>query len=321
MRVLVTGGSGMVGKHVMYHLASLESDGEFVFLSSKDCDLRVKADVEKLFADTNYDAVIHLAARVGGLYDNMAHNAAMFNDNMMMNMNVMTAAFESGIKRGIFCLSSCVFPAEADLPMTEAQLHSGQPHSSNRGYAYAKRMVEVLADIYNENGAEYICVSPVNLYGAFDNFNIEQAHVIPGLMHKMMLAKESDEQVVVWGTGVAQRQFLHAGDLARAIVCLIFDEEVKGGTFNICREIEDEHGIVGPEEHTIKEVVRLLGNLMELPEDRITYDATKSDGILRKTVTAKKFYERYPHFQFMKLEDGLLHTVRWFNANFASIRK
>ena len=104
-------------------------------------------------------------------------------------------------------------------------------------------------------------------------------------------------------------------------MCLIFDEEVKGGTFNICREIEDEHGIVGPEEHTIKEVVRLLGNLMELPEDRITYDATKSDGILRKTVTAKKFYQRYPHFQFMKLEDGLLHTVRWFNANMESIRK
>ena len=321
MRVLVTGGSGMVGKHLMYHCASLETSEEFVFLSSKDCDLRNKSDVEKLFVDTNYDAIIHLAARVGGLYDNMAHNVAMFNDNMTMNMNIMSAAFEHGVKRGIFCLSSCVFPAEADLPMTETQLHSGKPHSSNRGYAYAKRMIEVMADIYNENGAEYICVSPVNLYGAFDNFNIEQAHVIPGLMHKMMLAKQSGEQVVVWGTGVAQRQFIHAGDLARAIVCLIYDEKVKDGIFNICRETEDENGITRPEEHTIKDIVSILGNFMELPEDRITYDATRSDGILRKTVTAKKFYEHYPHFQFMKLEDGLLHTVRWFNANHESARK
>ncbi len=322
MRVLVTGGTGMVGRHLMYHVkTSMEDRDEFVFLSSKDCDLRNKADVEKLFSNTEYDAVVHLAARVGGLYDNMAHNAKMFNDNMMMNMNVMSAAFESGVKRGIFCLSSCVFPAETDLPMTEAQLHTGKPHHSNRGYAYAKRMVEVLADIYNENDAEYICVSPVNLYGAFDNFNIDQGHVIPGLMHKMKLANDNEGQVVVWGTGIAYRQFIHAGDLARAIICLLFDKEVNGGTFNICRECEDQDGTMRPEEHTIKEVVSILGDLMGLSEEQITYDATKSDGILRKTVTAKKFYERYPHFQFMSLDDGLAHTVRWFNANFESARK
>ena len=150
MKVLVTGGSGMVGQNIK-DIVSDNTIDEFVFLSSKDCDLRNKYETQCYFQDGNFDAVIHLAANVGGLYKNLNSNIEMFCDNIKINENVLEACHKYRIGRGIFILSSCIYtPSPSKFPMDESMIHEGAPHPSNEGYAYAKRMCAVQCRLYND---------------------------------------------------------------------------------------------------------------------------------------------------------------------------
>ena len=330
MKILVTGASGLVGKAIQNYITKQRQEQQqqqqqeqqqqhqFIFVSSKDADLKQKEQVDKLFEDNNYDSVIHLAACVGGIYKNMRNNVEMYLDNVAINSNVIKACHKYGVKRGIFCLSSCVYPANPpEFPMTEEMLHQGDPHDSNKGYAHAKRQLQVMCEIYNSQYKyEYICVSPVNLYGPHDNFNIEDGHIIPSVIHRMFNSIESRD-FSLYGNGQALRQFVFSEDFAKAIILILLDSSVPIGTYNIS-DINENKEI---KEYKIKEVIDIIADNLGFPKNLIKNDVSRSDGILKKTVSGEKFKKIYPDFTFTLLEDGLQTTCKWMVDNFDSIRK
>ena len=168
--ILVTGGSGLVG-HGIQAIRGDYQEYEFLFLSSKDVDLKNEKETIEYFSMTKPDFVIHLAANVGGLFKNMKYKVEMFEDNMRINMNVLKACHECRVKKVVSCLSTCIFPDQMTYPIDETMLHNGPPHWSNDSYAYSKRMLDVLSKSYRDQyGDNCICVIPCNVYGKYDNF-------------------------------------------------------------------------------------------------------------------------------------------------------
>lgn len=195
--VMVTGGSGLVGsgiKSVLEHddIKAFHANDEFIFLSSKDGDLRDKAVCEALFEKYKPTDVIHLAAFVGGLFINMKKPVEFYNDNLSMNNNIIDCSHRFGVKKLVSCLSTCIFPDKTTYPIDETMVHNGPPHSSNYAYAHAKRMIDVANKAYNqEYGCQFTSVIPTNIYGPHDNFHLENSHVIPGLIHKFYNAQRT----------------------------------------------------------------------------------------------------------------------------------
>ncbi|KAJ3085379.1 GDP-L-fucose synthase [Quaeritorhiza haematococci] len=195
--ILITGGTGLVGKaieHVVNHSTDPrfgKREGEkWVFLSSKDGDLRDYSTAESLFQKYKPTCVIHLAAFVGGLFRNMKYKADFWRDNMRMNDNIIHLSHVYKVRKVVSCLSTCIFPDKTTYPIDESMIHNGPPHDSNFGYAYAKRMIDVMNRAYHEQyGCNFTSIVPTNIFGPHDNFNLEDSHVIPGLMHKCYLAK------------------------------------------------------------------------------------------------------------------------------------
>lgn len=206
--IILTGASGLVGKAIM------KMRHDIIPIRSKEFDLRDYKQVCKMFEKyQEAKGVIHLAANVGGLFKNMKFPVEMFEDNIMMNTNILKAAHTYGIQKVVCCLSTCIFPDGIEI--TNNSLHLGPPHQSNEGYAYAKRMMEVQCRLYRKQyNRDYICVIPTNVYGPGDNFNLENAHVIPALIRKFC----ESSIVHVRGDGSALRQFIYNEDLSRIII-------------------------------------------------------------------------------------------------------
>lgn len=307
-KILVTGGTGMVGRSLK---DIINDENNWMFLSSKDCDLTNQDAVNKLFSKEKPDYVIHLAANVGGLFKNMREKTAMFRDNVRMNENILEACNNHDVQRGIFCLSSCIFPHNpSKYPMDESMIHESEPHPSNEGYGYSKRMMEMQCRNYNEQfGREYICIIPVNLYGPYDNFNLNDSHVIPGLIHRFYNAKMNNTNLEMYGSGTPLRQFIHSYDIAKIII-------------KILNEYKDTKSIICcNDEITIKDLTYLVGKLSNYDTNKITSDTSKSDGCLRKTVGGNYFKEIFPDFKYMSLEEGIKQTIEWFNINYDNCRK
>lgn len=192
--VLVTGGSGLVGQAIRTVAEKDFPQFSFFFASSKDADLSNLEQTRALFAKVQPAYVIHLAAMVGGLFRNLKYNLEFLRTNLAINDNVLLLAKEHKVKKCVSCLSTCIFPDKTTYPIDEKMVHLGPPHSSNFGYSYAKRMIDVLNHAYHdhfksdpalaENTPIFTSVIPTNVYGAHDNFNIEDSHVIPGLIYK-----------------------------------------------------------------------------------------------------------------------------------------
>lgn len=209
--VLVTGGSGLVGqaiRTVVQNDSANLSNFEFYFASSKDADLSKLGEARKLFEKVQPTYVIHLAAMVGGLFRNMKYNLEFLRVNLAINDNVLLLAKEFSVKKCVSCLSTCIFPDKTTYPIDETMIHNGPPHSSNFGYSYAKRMIDVLNHAYaihfkNENVANspvFTAVIPTNVYGPHDNFNLEDSHVIPGLVFKAFKAVQQAKASSEFGT-------------------------------------------------------------------------------------------------------------------------
>lgn len=308
MRVLVTGGTGLVGKN----LKEICPSPTFIYLSSKDCNLLDYQDTKITFEYYNPTHVIHLAAKVGGLYMNLEYNFEMLHDNLLINMNIMKVCKERKIKNFIGCLSTCIFPDKVKYPITEEQLHNGEPHTSNEGYAYGKRMLDVFCRQMNKiHGYTYRCIIPTNIYGKFDNFHLKHSHVIPGLIHKCYLAKKNNEPFKVMGTGKALRQFIYVGDLALIIKHLVYS--YNGKEINIiCSVSEDE-------EISIRSIVEKIAKIMQY--DNIEYDTSFRDGQYKKTVSNEKLKKIIPSLKFKTIDYGLRTTIKWFCENFDTVRK
>jgi GDP-L-fucose synthase len=318
MKILVTGGSGMVGcgiKHVIEMTKDYFNYDEinFIFLSSKDVDLTDRKKTLDFFMYACADYIIHLAANVGGLYKNQENNIKMFSDNIKINENVLEACRINKIMRGIFVLSSCIYPINpSKFPMDESMVHESPPHHSNEGYAYAKRMLEMQCRQHNKLGYEFICLTPVNLYGPYDNFKIKDAHLIPALMHRFHLHNQAGKKLLAYGTGRPERQFLYSIDFAKIILNILLEnKDIKSGNIICCTD----------EEYKIMDVVDKLADVMELDKKSIFWDSTKADGCMKKTVSNEKLKKIIKDYNFIPLSLGLEETYRWFVNNYDTIRK
>jgi GDP-L-fucose synthase len=308
--ILVTGGSGLIG----YSLRKIVDDKyKWIFLSSKDCDLKDLNSVRLLFELHRPDIVIHLAAEVGGLFKNLNNNSDMFFNNNLMNTNVMLTCEQYDVKMVISCLSTCVFPDEINIPITEDNLHNGPPHNSNRGYAYSKRMLDImsncLSDKYPDN--KYICIIPTNIYGPNDNFNLDNGHVLPSIIHKMYLAKQSGSDLYLRGTGFPRRQFISAGDISRIILQILELSDVPTRII-LSPSMEDELSISELACH-VKKYMNFDG--------RIIFDNDEwSNGQYRKTVSNDVLCKLLPNLMLTPLSDGIKETIEWFLSEYPNIR-
>eukprot|EP00922_Rhytidocystis_sp_ex-Travisia-forbesii_P071737 GHVS01107059.1.p1 GENE.GHVS01107059.1~~GHVS01107059.1.p1 ORF type:complete len:327 (-),score=56.71 GHVS01107059.1:459-1439(-) len=311
--VLVTGGSGLLG-HGLSHAVEAEKAGggaKFVWLSSKDADLRCYESMKKVFEQYKPTHVVHLAARVGGVFANMADNLGFFRENSLMNDSVLRLCHEYNVGRAVFCLSTCVFPAEAPLPLTEEALHNGPPHFSNEGYAIAKRNLEMLVRFYREQyGHDWICVIPTNLYGPYDNFNLKESHVLPALIHKCFIAKKEGGELLVAGSGKPLRQFLFSYDAGDILLKLLRHQE----KFEVHNMILCGDEITG--EYSIKDVAEAIVAAMG-HTGGLKFDTSKAEGIFRKTASNAKLRKFVgPAYRFTPLQEGVALTVKWFEGNY-----
>ena len=318
MKIVVTGGTGMVGCSILNILMSDDEimakweEHKFIYLSSKDLDLTDREKTLEYFKDTKPDYIIHLAANVGGLYKNQENNIKMFSDNIKINENVLEGCRLNKVMRGIFVLSSCIYPIDpSKFPMDESMVHESPPHYSNEGYAYAKRMLELQCRQHNKLGYEFICLTPVNLYGPYDNYKIKDAHLIPALMHRFHLHSQVGKSLLAYGTGRPERQFLYSMDFAKIILLILGNKDIKSGNIICCTD----------EEYKIVDVVDKLATAMKLNKEDIHWDATKSDGCMKKTVSNEKLKKIIKDYNFVPLDEGLKETYDWFIKNYDTIRK
>ncbi|GAB1520430.1 hypothetical protein RhiTH_003505 [Rhizoctonia solani] len=318
--ILVTGGSGLVGAAIKY-IIETEPEGsrfgkrpgeKWVFASSSEGDLRHVKDpaaTSALFDKYKPTHVIHLAALVGGLFKNMKYKLTFLRDNVRINDNVLETSHQIKVKKLISCLSTCVFPDKVEYPLDENKIHLGPPHDSNFGYAHAKRMVDVQNHAYNEEfGDNFTSAIPTNVFGPHDNFDLEDSHVIPGLIHKCYLAKKNGTPFVVSGTGKPLRQFIYSRDLAKLFIWMLRDYE----------SVEPLILSVGEDEEvSIRSVADAIVKAVGF-EGEYKFDTSRADGQFRKPASNKKLLELTGGFEFTPFDKALDETVKWFLENYDS---
>ncbi|XP_077450910.1 GDP-L-fucose synthase-like isoform X1 [Stigmatopora argus] len=315
MRVLVTGGSGLVGlaiqQVVKEEITGYEGE-DWIFLSSKDANLTSLKETQDVFRKHQPTHVIHLAAMVGGLFKNLKCNLDFWRNNIHINDNVLQAAHEVGVVKVVSCLSTCIFPDKTTYPINETMIHNGPPHESNFGYAYAKRMLDVQNRAYfQQHGHCYTAVIPTNVFGPHDNFSIEDGHVLPGLIHKTYIAQKERKPLVVWGSGAPKRQFIYSLDLARLFLWVLREYP----------EVEPIILSVGEEDEvSIKEAAEAVVEALDF-EGKVVYDTNKSDGQFKKTACNAKLCSYRPDFHFTPFKQALKETCDWFVTNYDAARK
>jgi len=290
MRILVTGGSGLVGKYLQKILP------DAFYISTKDGDLTDIKFVRWMISSYTPDVVIHLAAKVGGIKDNIAKPVDYFEDNILMNTNILKVSHEYKVKHFIGILSTCIYPDVVEnYPMKEEDMFLGPPTPTNFSYGYAKRCLAVQIDAYNKQyGTKYNYLIPCNLYGEFDNFeNENKMHFITALLYKIKNAK--DNKIELLGTGKPLRQFMYAGDFAD-IIKLVVDNNITE-SFNVAPDFN----------YSIKEMAELAIKAIN-PELKINFSNPELDGQYRKDVDNSKMKNLLSNFKFTSLEEGILRT-------------
>ncbi len=314
-KVFVAGHRGMVGSAIS---RQFEARGQEVVTVSRDeLDLTDQAAVRTFAQGINPDWVVVAAARVGGIHGNNTYPADFIYDNLMIEANLIHAAFEAG-SRVLFLGSSCIYPKLAAQPMQEEALLTGMLEPTNEPYAIAKIAGIKLCESYNrQHGTDFRSVMPTNLYGTGDNFHSENAHVIPMLMRRFHEAKEAGAaEVTVWGTGQAMREFLHVDDLAEACIHVMDlpKAEIDGVTEPMCSHINVGTGV----DVTIRELAETIRDVVGF-EGELVFDTTKPDGTPRKLLDVAKL--RGLGWQAkISLQAGLTSTYAWFLANQNSLR-
>ena len=301
-RVLVTGGSGFLGRHVV---SSLRKHGcrDVVVVRKARHDLTREPDVKRLFEETAPQVVIHLAAIVGGIGANRDNPGTFFYQNVMMGALTMEYARLAGVEKFVGVGTICEYPKVAPVPFLERDLWNGYPEETNAPYGIAKKMLLVQGQAYRQqHGFDAIHVLPVNLYGPHDNFDPASSHVIPALVRKCLEAIESGaDEVVCWGTGNATREFLYVEDCAEAIVRAT-EQYDRPEPVNLGAGFEI----------SIRDLAELIASLTGF-RGRLTFDRTKPDGQPRRSLDVS----RAKTFGFSATTDfrtGLMRTIDWYKA-------
>ena len=279
-KIFVAGHRGLVGSAIK---RELEARGYFNILTRthNELDLTNSHAVKLFFEEEKPDYVILSAAKVGGIHGNNTYPVEFFTENMKIQLNVIENSFKNNVKKLLFLGSSCIYPKNAPQPMKEEYLLSSELEKTNEMYALAKISGLKLCDAYNrEYGTDYISVMPCNLYGLNDNYDRENAHVLPMLVRRFHEAKEAGlKEVTVWGTGTPLREFMYAGDLAQAVVFLMENKSAK--------EIGDFINIGTGKEVTILELANMIKEVVGF-EGNIVFDKSKPDGTMRKLMDVSK---------------------------------
>ena len=299
-KIYVAGHSGLVGTAIVRMLQEQGYDN-LLLRSSSELDLRRQADVEAFFEQGRPRYVILAAARVGGIWANMNNPAPFFYDNMMIQLNVVHAAWRFGVERLLFVSSSCSYPRMCPQPMKEEYILTGVPEPTNETYAIAKISGMKMIEAYHRQyGVRFFSVIFPNLFGPGDNFDPQDSHVIAALIHRFHAAAADNlAEVEIWGTGRARREFLYVDDAADA--CLFFVDRLSGG--------ETINAGAGTD-ISIGELARLIATIAEY-RGRIAFDPTKPDGMPQKLldVSAMKTFGWAPR---VSLEEGLRKTFDWY---------
>lgn len=303
-RVLVTGGTGFLGSYVVEKLRRLNPENIFVS-RIEEYDLRKPSAVKKVYRQAAPNIVIHLAAKVGGIGFNREKPGELFYDNLIMGTQLMDEARKCGVNKFVAIGTICCYPKYTPVPFKEDDLWNGYPEETNAPYSLAKKMLLVQADSYRRQyGFNGIFLMPVNLYGPGDNFDPARSHVIPAMIKKCLDAiREGKDEVVVWGTGRATREFLYAEDCAEAIV-LAAEKYDKPEPVNIGAGFEI----------SIKDLAGLIAELAGF-KGRITWDATRPDGQPRRCLDTSRAKKEFGFIAKTGFREGLKKTVEWYKAN------
>lgn len=302
-KVLVTGGTGMVGRALQRIMPNATYVGS-------ECNLVDHRETIKLFKTVRPEYVIHLAARVSGMKGNMEALGEHYTENVLMNTNTLEVSRLFKVKKLLSVLSTCVYPDDAKLPLVEEDMHDGEPHSTNLGYGFSKRMTDVQARAYRKQyGCNFINIIPNNLFGEHDNFHLVKSHVIPSVIRKVYEAKTNNEDLVLWGDGSPLREFTYSGDMAKIIV-YAFNEY--NGEYPI--------NVGNPGEHSIKELAETVCRIMGF-NGHIRWNTDVSNGQLRKPSDNSKFIDLgWEVDNYTNFETSLRNTCEWFLTNYPAVR-
>jgi len=315
--IFVAGHTGMVGSAIIRKL-NLMGNCNILTARREDLDLTNQVSVNAFFRENPIDVVILAAARVGGIHANNTNPADFIYDNLMIEANIIHASHHHGINDVLFLGSSCIYPKNAQQPMSEQSLLDGFLEPTNEPYAIAKIAGIKLCESFNRQfSRNYRSLMPTNLYGPNDNFHPMDSHVVPALIGKFHNAKENGEkEVIVWGSGNPRREFLHVDDLASASIFFLglSDEEIANHT-----EPMNSHVNVGTgKDHSISELAEIIADATGF-EGNIIFDTDMPDGTPRKLLDVSKMKQMGWSYS-ISLDDGIKSTYSWFNENIGKLR-
>tara|TARA_B100001123_G_scaffold412144_1_gene509067 strand:+ start:3853 stop:4779 length:927 start_codon:yes stop_codon:yes gene_type:complete len=300
MKILITGGSGMLGK-------AFQANGcEAIYLSSRECDLRNLEEACTVISKHRPTHVIHLAGKVGGIKANSDSPGNFYFDNILINTNTLEACRRAGVKKVLSMLSTCIFPDAIKYPLTEKQVHSGPPHPSNFAYAHVKRMLDVQSRAYRkEYGCNYITAVPNNLFGEYDNFDLNDSHVIPAIIRKMHEAQINEADIVLWGDGSPLREFTYSRDLARELLFVLKNYNGEGPI-----------NVGNSREVSIRQAAEKIAEVMDY-RGKINWDIKMPAGQFKKPSDKSKMRAMgWTQDEYVSFDSAIRNTCEWFLDNY-----
>jgi GDP-L-fucose synthase len=307
-RVVVTGGAGFLGRHVV---AALRGRGaaEIIVPLREDYDLRYQDAILDLLNDTRPSLIIHLAAAVGGIGANRSHPAEFFYDNLMMGAQLLHESWRVGVDKFVAIGTVCAYPKFTPVPFREEDLWNGYPEETNAPYGLAKKMLLVQSQAYRQQyGYNSIFLLPVNLYGPGDSFDLESSHVIPALIRKCLEAEQrGDDTIVAWGDGSPTREFLYVEDAAEGIVLASerYDDS-------------DPVNLGSGNEISIKDLLTTIARYTGFT-GRIVWDTTKPNGQPRRALNTDRAFERFGFRATTGFDEGLRKTIEWYHETLPAV--
>lgn len=305
-RIIITGGAGFLGSHVVNKLKN-SGVKNLLIPRSREYDLTKDIDIKKMLDEFPADIILHLAAVVGGIGANQKNPGTYFYQNLIMGAKLMEYARIHGVKKFVSVGTVCSYPKYCPVPFREEDIWTGYPEETNAPYGLAKKMMLVQSQAYRDQfGFNSICLIPVNLYGPGDNFNLETSHVIPALIRKCIHALETGaSEIIIWGDGSASREFLFAEDAAEGILL---------GTMHY--DQSDPVNLGTGKEVNIRDLVYLIAELTGF-QGRIVWDTTKPNGQPRRCLDTSKAKDRFGFEAQTDLRSGLIKTIDWYRSTLA----
>lgn len=300
-RIVVTGGAGFLGSHVV-ELLQLKGYEQVMVPRSKEYDLITEDGIKRMFSDLRPDVIIHLAAVVGGIGANMENPGKFLYDNLMMGTQLIEQSRVHGLEKFVAIGTICAYPKFTPVPFKEEDIWIGYPEETNAPYGLAKKMMLVQSQAYRDQyDFNSVYLLPVNLYGPRDNFDLQSSHVIPALIRKCLDAiDQSKDEIVCWGTGVATREFIYVEDAAEGIIKAM--EHYNGS---------DPVNIGSGFEISIKDLVELIAELTGF-QGSIVWDSSKPDGQPRRCLDVTKAEKEFGFKAQTQFREGLKKTIEWY---------